>query len=104
VNETRQHKKYDQLIESCRALPPIATAVAHPCDASSLSAAIDAMRLGLITPILVGNTQFIGNVVYRNVLGLSYNLPFAAAYATVPLFVMGVYLILARRTGAFEAL
>jgi putative spermidine/putrescine transport system permease protein len=57
-----------------------------------------------ITPILVGNTQFIGNVVYRNVLGLSYNLPFAAAYATVPLFVMGVYLILARRTGAFEAL
>jgi len=57
-----------------------------------------------ITPILVGNTQFIGNVVYRNVLGLSYNLPFAAAYATVPLVVMGVYLILARRTGAFEAL
>jgi putative spermidine/putrescine transport system permease protein len=57
-----------------------------------------------ITPILVGNTQFIGNVVYRNVLGLSYNLPFAAAYATVPLVVMAVYLVLAKRTGAFEAL
>jgi putative spermidine/putrescine transport system permease protein len=57
-----------------------------------------------ITPILVGNTQFIGNVVYRNVLGLTYNLPFAAAYAMVPLAVMGIYLILARRAGAFEAL
>jgi putative spermidine/putrescine transport system permease protein len=57
-----------------------------------------------ITPILVGNTQFIGNVIYRNVLGLSYNLPFAAAYATVPLAVMAIYLILARRAGAFEAL
>ena len=42
-----------------------------------------------ITPILVGNTQFIGNVVYRNVLGLTYNLPFAAAFAIVPLAVMG---------------
>jgi len=57
-----------------------------------------------ITPILVGNTQFIGNVVYRNVLGLSYDLPFAAAYAMVPLAVMGIYLLLARRAGAFEAL
>jgi len=57
-----------------------------------------------ITPILVGNTQFIGNVVYRNVLGLSYDLPFAAAYAMVPLAVMGIYLVLARRAGAFEAL
>ena len=57
-----------------------------------------------ITPILVGNTQFIGNVVYRNVLGLTYNLPFAAAYATIPLAVMAVYLVLARRAGAMEAL
>jgi putative spermidine/putrescine transport system permease protein len=57
-----------------------------------------------ITPILVGNTQFIGNVVYRNVLGLTYDLPFAAAYATVPLVVMAIYLVLARRAGAFEAL
>ena len=57
-----------------------------------------------ITPTLVGNTQFIGNVVYRNVLGLTYNLPFAAAYATVPLAVMAIYLVLARRAGAMEAL
>ncbi|TMK27647.1 MAG: ABC transporter permease subunit [Actinobacteria bacterium] len=37
-----------------------------------------------ITPSLVGNVDFIGNVIYRNVLGLTNNLPFAAAYATVP--------------------
>jgi putative spermidine/putrescine transport system permease protein len=55
-----------------------------------------------ITPVLVGgaSSQFIGNVVYDSLK----NLPFAAAFATVPLAVMGVYLLIARRLGAFEAL
>jgi len=57
-----------------------------------------------ITPSLVGNVDFIGNVIYRNVLGLTNNLPFAAAYATIPLLVMAVYLIIAKRLGAFDAL
>ncbi len=58
-----------------------------------------------ITPKLVGGTgsQFIGNVVYDSV-GVANNIPFAAAYATVPLVVMAAYLLLARRSGAFEAL
>jgi putative spermidine/putrescine transport system permease protein len=58
-----------------------------------------------ITPTLVGgaSSDFIGNVVYRNV-GVANNIPFAAAFATVPLVVMGVYLAIARRLGAFEAL
>ena len=58
-----------------------------------------------ITPLLIGgsNSQFIGNVVYDSV-NISSNLPFAAAYATVPLAVMGIYLLVARRLGAFEAL
>jgi putative spermidine/putrescine transport system permease protein len=58
-----------------------------------------------ITPLLVGgsNSQFIGNVVYDSV-NISSNLPFAAAYATVPVIVMGAYLLIARRLGAFEAL
>jgi putative spermidine/putrescine transport system permease protein len=59
-----------------------------------------------ITPLLVGGgggTQFIGNVVYDSV-NISSNIPFAAAYATVPLVVMGLYLLIARRLGAFEAL
>ena len=58
-----------------------------------------------ITPVLIGGAsrQFIGNVVYDSVNGAG-NLPFAAAFAVVPLFVMGVYLMLARRLGAFDAL
>jgi putative spermidine/putrescine transport system permease protein len=56
-----------------------------------------------ITPQLVTSTQFIGNVVYVNV-GVANNLPFAAAFATVPVLVMVVYLLIARRLGAFESL
>ena len=50
----RRHEKYDTLIARCKALPPTRTAVAHPCDESSLRAAIDAAQAGLIAPILVG--------------------------------------------------
>ena len=57
-----------------------------------------------ITPLLVGNVDFIGNIVYRNVLGLTNDLPLAAAYATFPLLIMAAYLVLAKRSGAFEAL
>jgi putative spermidine/putrescine transport system permease protein len=56
-----------------------------------------------ITPQLVSSTQFIGNVVYINV-GVANNLPFAAAFATVPVLVMVVYLLVARRVGAFDNL
>jgi putative spermidine/putrescine transport system permease protein len=58
-----------------------------------------------ITPILVGGagSQFIGNVVYNNV-GIANNIPFAAALATVPVVIMAVYLLVAQRLGAFEAL
>jgi putative spermidine/putrescine transport system permease protein len=56
-----------------------------------------------ITPELVGNTQFIGNVIFDNV-GVAGNIPLAAAYALVPIGIMAVYLYLAKRAGAFEAL
>jgi putative spermidine/putrescine transport system permease protein len=56
-----------------------------------------------IVPTLVGNTQFIGNVIYQS-SGVANNLPFAAAYALVPVAVMAIYLSIARRLGAFEAL
>jgi putative spermidine/putrescine transport system permease protein len=56
-----------------------------------------------ITPQLVSSTQFIGNVVYANV-GVAGNLPLAAAFATVPILIMIVYLLVARRLGAFEGL
>ena len=50
----RPHEKYQKLLDFCKALPPTPTAVAHPCDESSLRGAVDAARLGLISPILVG--------------------------------------------------
>jgi putative spermidine/putrescine transport system permease protein len=56
-----------------------------------------------IAPTLVSSTQFIGNVVYANV-GIANNLPLAAAFATVPVAIMIVYLLIARRLGAFESL
>jgi putative spermidine/putrescine transport system permease protein len=56
-----------------------------------------------LTPVLVGKTQFIGNVIYSDV-GTAGNLPAAAAYATVPIAIMTVYLLVARRLGAFESL
>jgi putative spermidine/putrescine transport system permease protein len=56
-----------------------------------------------ITPNLVSSTQFIANVVYANV-GIANNIPLAAAFATVPVVVMVVYLLIARRLGAFESL
>ncbi len=56
-----------------------------------------------ITPPLVMDTQFIGNVIYNN-QGVAGNIPLAAAYAFVPAIIMGIYLVLARRTGAFESL
>jgi putative spermidine/putrescine transport system permease protein len=54
-----------------------------------------------ITPTLVSNNQFIGNVVYNNITN---NLPLASAFATVPILIMVVYLLIARRLGAFEHL
>jgi putative spermidine/putrescine transport system permease protein len=54
-----------------------------------------------ITPQLVSNSQFIGNVVYSNITN---NLPLASAFAVVPIVVMVIYLLIARRLGAFEHL
>ena len=56
-----------------------------------------------ITPGLVSNNQFIGNVIFEQ-QGVSGNLPLAAAFTLVPVGIMAVYLFVARRLGAFEAL
>jgi putative spermidine/putrescine transport system permease protein len=56
-----------------------------------------------IAPDLVGDTEFIGNVIYQSV-GIANNIPFAAAYAVVPALVMAIYLLIARQLKAFEAL
>jgi putative spermidine/putrescine transport system permease protein len=61
-----------------------------------------ALTLGdYITPALVSNNQFIGNVVYSNIVN---NQPLASAFVMVPVAVMIIYLLIARRLGAFEHL
>jgi putative spermidine/putrescine transport system permease protein len=56
-----------------------------------------------ITPTLFSGSQFIGNVVYSHV-GVAGDYPFAAAMAVVPVVIVGVYLLIVRRLGAFDAL
>jgi len=50
----REHVKYQRLIDFCQTLPPTPTAVAHPCDETSLEGAVEAAKMGLIAPTLVG--------------------------------------------------
>ena len=57
--------KYEQLLARCRTLAPVPTAVAHPCEASALTGALEAGALGLIVPILVGPTAKIEEVARR---------------------------------------
>jgi putative spermidine/putrescine transport system permease protein len=55
-----------------------------------------------ITPDLVSDAKFIGNVIYDNAANV--NLPVAAAYSMIPIVIMVVYLLIARRLGAFDSL
>jgi len=65
-----------------------------------------ALTLGdYITPTLIGGagSNFIGNVIYSD-FGTAGNVPLAAAFALVPIIVMAIYLWIAKRLGAFDAL
>ena len=50
----RKHEKYERLIARTKGLPALPTAVAQPCDETSLQAALEAAQAGIIAPILVG--------------------------------------------------
>ena len=67
----RPHKKYEQLIERCRANEPVPCAVAHPCDESSLRGAVEAAQKGLIVPILCGPRARIEKVAAEAKLDIS---------------------------------
>jgi phosphate acetyltransferase len=67
----RAHEKYQRLVDFCKTLPPTPTAVAHPCDQSSLQGAVDAARMGLIAPILVGPRARIQAVAKQNKIDIS---------------------------------
>jgi phosphate acetyltransferase len=65
------HEQYERLLARARMLAPVATAVAHPCDVSSLTGAVDGARTGLIAPILVGPQARIRAVAQQAGLDLS---------------------------------
>ena len=65
MSGVRQHAKYERLIEKARELEPVPTAVAYPCDESSLRGAVEAQRSGLIQAILVGPHKRIHEVAAK---------------------------------------
>jgi phosphate acetyltransferase len=66
-----KHEKYQRLIDFCKTLAPLPTAVAHPCDKSSLGGAVEAAQMGLIAPILVGPSDRIRAVARDNGIDIS---------------------------------
>ncbi|NYT23412.1 phosphate acetyltransferase [Alcaligenaceae bacterium] len=66
-----QSLRYQNLIESARKTSPRCCAVAHPCDSSSLGSAVEAARLGLFRPVLVGPQARIRKVAQDNGLDIS---------------------------------
>jgi len=71
TGKARAHEKYQRLIDYCKTLPPTPTAVAHPCDQSSLEGAVEAARMGLIAPILVGPRARIEHVARQSKIDIS---------------------------------
>jgi len=63
-------KKYDQLLARCKKLPPIPTAVAHPCEITALEGPLEAAEKGLIVPILVGPAAKIRELAKANKIDL----------------------------------
>jgi hypothetical protein len=66
---------YPALIERCAELEPVSTAVAHPCDESSLTAAIEAAEADLIRPVLVGPENKIRSVAEQFGLDIRPKIP-----------------------------
>jgi phosphate acetyltransferase len=66
-----RHQKYERLVQTARQHPPVITAVAHPCDDVSLESAVEAAKLGLIVPILVGPKARIRDVAARAGIDIS---------------------------------
>src|SRR5437667_7788051 len=63
VAEPRE--RYDRLVRAAQTLPPVTTAVAHPCDQISIEGVVEAAKLGLIAPILVGSPARIHDAAER---------------------------------------
>jgi len=62
MSEVREHAKYERLVAATKNLPPLPTAVAHPCDETSLRGALEAAAAAMIVPILIGPSGRIENL------------------------------------------
>jgi phosphotransacetylase len=58
--------KYEALLERCKSLEPVPTAVAHPCEETALAGAMEAGAMGLIDPILVGPVAKIREIAKKS--------------------------------------
>ena len=67
----RSNERYERLLRAAQSLPPVTTAVAHPCHEVSLKGTVEAARLGLIAPILVGPPDRIHDIAERSGLDIS---------------------------------
>jgi len=67
----RKHEKYERLLAIAKALPPLPTAVVHPCDEFSLESAVEAAEMGLIAPVLIGPAARIKAVAHKHALAIS---------------------------------
>jgi phosphate acetyltransferase len=65
AEQASRHQKFDRLVAQAQKHPPITVAVAHPCDEVSLESALEAARLKLIVPILVGPAKRIADVAAK---------------------------------------
>jgi phosphate acetyltransferase len=83
TDSIRSNERYQRLLHHAQALPPVTMAVAHPCDKVSLAGAVEAARLGLIAPILVGPPERIRGVAERAGLDIS-GFPLKEAAHTIP--------------------
>jgi phosphate butyryltransferase len=69
--ELRRLGGFERLMSRCKGLGPVSVAVAHPCDSSSLSAAVEASRREILAPILVGPESRIRAVAEETDIDLS---------------------------------
>jgi phosphotransacetylase/acyl dehydratase len=50
----RRNDGFAPILAACESLPAVTCAIVHPCDRDSLLGAVEAARIGLIVPVLVG--------------------------------------------------
>jgi phosphate acetyltransferase len=96
----RPHLQYESLIRACRGLPPIRTAIVHPCDESSLEAARAAAIGKLIEPVLVGPEKRIRELAAK----MQFDLTNVELVPTAHSHAAAEQAVALARTGAVDAL